>query len=95
MDNVARRLPQARQAASGYRQYFQSAQQLFDSGLGNLLDLETARRNQLNAELAIKSLEHEQVSAWIALYRAVGGGWDEAGQSSASGAPIAGALGTR
>jgi len=79
LDNVARRLPQAQQAANGYRQYFQSAQQLFDTGLGNLLDLETARRNQLNADLAIKSLEQEQVSAWIALYRAVGGGWDAAG----------------
>jgi len=80
LDNVARRLPQAQQAASGYRQYFQANRQLFDTGLGNLLDLETARRNQLNADLAVKSLEQEQVSAWIALYRAVGGGWDDAGQ---------------
>jgi multidrug efflux system outer membrane protein len=84
LNNVVRRLPQAQQAASGYRQYFQASQQLFDTGLGNLLDLETARRNQLNAELAIKSLDQEQVSAWIALYRAVGGGWDDAGQANVS-----------
>jgi multidrug efflux system outer membrane protein len=63
LENVSRHLPQAQQAANGYRQYFQANQQLFDTGLGNLLDLETARRNQLNAELAIKSLEQEQVSA--------------------------------
>lgn len=78
LDSAAQRLPQARQAANGYRQYFQASQQLFETGLGNLLDLEIARRDQLNAELAIKDLEQEQVSAWIALYRAVGGGWDDA-----------------
>lgn len=77
LDNAARRLPEARQAASGYQKYFQANRKLFETGLGNLLDLEIARRNQLNADLTVKNLEQEQVSAWIALYRAVGGGWDD------------------
>jgi outer membrane protein TolC len=61
--------------------------QLFATGLGSLIDLETARRNQLSAQLAVKDIEQEQVSAWIALYRAAGGSWEEAQQSAAEAKP--------
>ncbi|TAN68347.1 MAG: efflux transporter outer membrane subunit [Methylobacter sp.] len=89
LDSAAQRLPQAQQAESGYRQYFQASRQLFETGLGNLLDLETARRNHLTAELAVKALEQEQVSAWIALYRAAGGSWDDGNPpGSATSPPI-------
>ena len=73
---AALRLPEAQKADSNYRQYFQASQTLHTAGLGNLLDVETARRNALNAELAVKEVEQEQVSAWIALYRAAGGSWE-------------------
>ena len=45
--------------------------------MGNLIDTETARRNSVTAYLAVKDLEQEKVSAWIALYRAVGGSWED------------------
>jgi len=45
------------------------------SGLASLLELEDARRSTLQAESALIDLRHERLSAWVALYRAVGGGW--------------------
>lgn len=75
LDSAGQRLPQGQAAVAGYRGNFLSQQALYQNGLGNLLDVETARRNLLSAELALKELEQEHVGAWIALYRAVGGGW--------------------
>jgi NodT family efflux transporter outer membrane factor (OMF) lipoprotein len=75
LDTAKQRLPLAQQSAEHYQQVFSANQILFNNGLINGLELETARRNQLSAELAIKEMEQERISAWIALYRAVGGGW--------------------
>lgn len=75
LDSAEHRLPQDRAAVAGFNANFRSLQTLYQNGLGNLLDVETARRNLLSAQLTLKALEQEQVSAWIALYRAAGGGW--------------------
>lgn len=75
LDGARQRLPESRTAVEGYRTNFLAVQTLYQSGLGNLLDVETARRNVLSAELAVRELEQERISAWIALYRAAGGGW--------------------
>jgi NodT family efflux transporter outer membrane factor (OMF) lipoprotein len=77
LDSAAQRLPEAQKAVSAYHSHFQAAQKLHQTGFGNLLDVETARRNELAAQLAMKELEKERVSAWIALYRAAGGSWNE------------------
>jgi multidrug efflux system outer membrane protein len=81
LNSAGERLPQAHKAVSGYRTNFLAVQQLYQTGLGSLIDVETARRNVLSAEMAVKELEQEQVSAWIALYRAAGGSWDEPGDT--------------
>jgi NodT family efflux transporter outer membrane factor (OMF) lipoprotein len=88
LGSAAERLPQARKAVSGYRMNFLAVQALYQAGLGNLIDVETARRNVLSAEMAVKELEQEQVSAWIALYRAAGGGWDEPEKAQTDGVAI-------
>jgi outer membrane protein, multidrug efflux system len=75
--NAGQRLPEVQLAANDYQTSYQSAQTLYETGLGNLLDVETARRTAVNAELAVRAVEHEKISALIALYRAVGGGWEE------------------
>jgi multidrug efflux system outer membrane protein len=77
LNSAGERLPEARKAVSGYRTNFLAVQELYQAGLGNLIDVETARRNVLSAEMAVIELEQEQVSSWIALYRAAGGSWDE------------------
>lgn len=76
LDSARQRLPEGRKAVTGYKANFLAVRQLYQVGLGNLLDVETSRRNVLSAEMALKELEQEQVSAWIALYRAVGGSWE-------------------
>jgi multidrug efflux system outer membrane protein len=62
-------------AARGYRTNFEGAQIRLDAGFGNVVELEDARRLWLAAEAAVAALAQERVAAWVALYRAVGGGW--------------------
>ncbi|MCY7316596.1 MAG: efflux transporter outer membrane subunit, partial [Rubrivivax sp.] len=44
-------------------------------GLASLFDLENARRNAVQAQGARVDLQRERATAWISLYRALGGGW--------------------
>jgi len=46
-------------------------------GLASLFDLEAARRNALAAQSALIDLQRERAVAWITLYRALGGGFDD------------------
>ncbi|CAN5544689.1 efflux transporter outer membrane subunit [soil metagenome] len=62
-------------ATEGYRASFAATQALYQNGLASLVQLEDARRTQLAAETTLVSLQRERVAAWVALYRAVGGGW--------------------
>jgi outer membrane protein TolC len=59
----------------GYRASFAGTESLYRSGLGNLIEVEDQRRLLLAAETALVSLQRERLAAWIALYRALGGGW--------------------
>ena len=52
-----------------------AAQRRYEKGFDSLIDLEEARRSKLSAETALVSLQRERIAAWIALYRAAGGGW--------------------
>jgi multidrug efflux system outer membrane protein len=52
-----------------------AAQTRWQSGLGSLLELEEARRLTLQADTSLAALRRDRVVAWIALYRALGGGW--------------------
>lgn len=63
-------------AAQGYRDSFAATEARYRSGLASLFELEDARRTQLAAETALVGLERELQQAWIALYRAAGGGWE-------------------
>lgn len=62
-------------AVEGFRASLGGTESLYQNGLASLYDLEESRRNRLTAELAVISLRQERVAAWIALYRAAGGGW--------------------
>ena len=63
-------------AATGYRDSLAAVRTRERAGLANLIELEDARRTSMAADAAVVALEHEAVSAWINLYRAIGGGWD-------------------
>jgi NodT family efflux transporter outer membrane factor (OMF) lipoprotein len=81
----------AQVAQEGYGASFVATQARYRSGLASLLELEESRRTALAAQMALIVLQRERVAAWIALYRALGGGWVRpdpalAGDSAASAA---------
>ena len=76
LQSTAERNASARTAAEGYRASFDATEARWRGGLASLVELEDARRTALAAENALVALQHERQAAWIALYRAAGGGWD-------------------
>ena len=64
------------QSVSNYQRAFQAAQERQRLGLASPLELEDSRRTWLAADLNLAAVEHERMAAWIALYRALGGGWN-------------------
>ena len=75
LQSTAERNASARTAAEGYRASFDATEARWRGGLASLVELEDARRTLLAAESALVALQHERMAAWIALYRAAGGGW--------------------
>ena len=75
LDSAARRETDARTAARGYQQALEAAQVRWKTGLGSLLELEDARRYALAANSTLVTVRRDRVAAWVALYRALGGGW--------------------
>ncbi|TWO66617.1 efflux transporter outer membrane subunit [Caenimonas sedimenti] len=75
LESARDRSQDARTAVEGYRASFSASEARYRSGLGSLIEMEDQRRVALAAELALVNLQRERIAAWIALYRAVGGGW--------------------
>ena len=86
LQSTAERSEDARVSVEGYRASFKGFEALYKNGLANLVDLEEARRLRLASELNAVSLERERMAAWIALYRAAGGGWVNPDSAAASNA---------
>jgi len=76
LDSALSRTEDARIAMEGYRASYAAADARFKSGLGTLIELEDQRRLALVAELALVNVQRDRIAAWIALYRALGGGWE-------------------
>jgi len=75
LDSTARRAEQADSAAREYRDYFRAIAANWRAGSESLLTLEQARRSALSAEVTRITLQRDRVQYWIALYKALGGGW--------------------
>lgn len=78
LQSTAERNQDAAVAAEGYHTSFSATQARYKSGLASLVELEDARRTLLAAQSAVVNLQRERRSAWVALYRALGGGWTTA-----------------
>ena len=52
-----------------------NAKLLYKSGLADYLEVITAQSNLLQAELYNATIQRNQLSAVVELYRALGGGW--------------------
>ena len=75
LQDTAQRAGDADTAVAGYQASFDATQARYDGGLASLFDLEDARRTLFAAQTARVALQRERTEAWVALYRALGGGW--------------------
>ncbi|MHA4867640.1 TolC family protein [Duganella sp. PWIR1] len=75
LDATAARAGDAQTALEGYRVNYTAAEDRYKNGMASLFELEDARRTRLAAEQTVISLQRERSAAWVALYRAAGGGW--------------------
>ncbi|MES2743045.1 MAG: efflux transporter outer membrane subunit [Pseudomonadota bacterium] len=75
LDSSAERAGFAQAALDGYRTAFVATEERYKNGLASLLELEDVRRTRLAAENTVLNLQRERNTAWVALYRAAGGGW--------------------
>ena len=76
LDSSQARARDATVASESYAQTLTATQTRFSQGLASLVELEDARRNALASESALLALDLERSQAWVALYRALGGGFD-------------------
>lgn len=91
LDGAARRSDDARRAAEQYRRYERAIETNWRAGFDTLLTLEQARRSLTSAEITQIELQRDRVRSWIALYKALGGGWqaDSTVASAAESTPTA------
>lgn len=87
LNSTGARTRQAEVAAEGYRTAFVATEARYQAGLASLMELEDTRRTALAAETALLGLQRERIGAWVALYRAAGGGWQT--ESNSVPAPMA------
>ncbi len=76
VDQGAFRQVDAERAASHLQQVLRGTEAQARAGLASTLELEDARRNALSAQAGVLAASRERVDAWVALYRALGGGWE-------------------
>jgi NodT family efflux transporter outer membrane factor (OMF) lipoprotein len=79
LESARSRGEDARTAVEGYRASFAGTESLYRSGLASLIELEDQRRVLLAAQTTLVTLQRDRLAAWIALYRALGGGWTPPG----------------
>jgi len=87
LDAARRSEVDAQRATDGYQAYFQAIDRNWHAGNASLLDRELARRSALSAQIELITLQQNQVRYWIALYKALGGGWQDSRDGLASAAP--------
>ncbi len=75
LQSTAERNTDSQVATEGFAASFTATEARFKGGLASLFELEDARRSALQAQIALIELQRERSSAWISLYRALGGGW--------------------
>src|SRR5450830_1735907 len=81
LDGAARQSDDSKRSADQYQRYADAKEQSWTAGLDTLLTLEEARRSAISAEVTLIEQRRNRVRYWIALYKALGGGWQ--GESNA------------
>jgi len=74
--NETKKITIRQQQVQALKQASVYSEELLNHGLANYLEVLTAKDNALNAELSLIDNRYRQFDAIIALYRALGGGWE-------------------
>ena len=77
------RTDDANTAVTNYQASFDAVRARTESGLASLFELEDARRALFAAQTARVALASDRAQAWVALYRAMGGGWQRPADADA------------
>ncbi|MHA6848447.1 efflux transporter outer membrane subunit [Ralstonia syzygii] len=88
LDAAGRRLDAATVADAQYAKVLQAASARYRLGAGSLLQLEDVRRTTLSASQSLAAVQLERAQAWVALYKAVGGGWREDAAPAHAASPV-------
>jgi outer membrane protein, multidrug efflux system len=75
LDSANQRENAERISKERYAKYYQAAEINWRAGGLSLLSLEDARRQMIDADISYINQQQNQVQYWIALYKALGGGW--------------------
>ena len=75
LDSATARDADAAAAAASWATALQGMEARHRAGLAGTLELEEVRRLQLQAADARIALAQERTTAWVTLYKALGGGW--------------------
>jgi NodT family efflux transporter outer membrane factor (OMF) lipoprotein len=75
LSSAQERVADTRAAATGYEAFLKAADSRYRAGAGSLIELEESRRALLAAQVTALTTERERITAWITLYKALGGGW--------------------
>jgi outer membrane protein TolC len=75
LDAAGRRSGDLASSASSYRKYYDAARENWRAGSISLLALEESRRNALQAGQNAIAVQRDRLLYAIALYKALGGGW--------------------
>lgn len=69
------RATDAQIAVDGFTASYRGVETRQRYGLASLFELEDARRSLITSRIALIDVQRDRVNAWVALYRALGGGW--------------------
>lgn len=83
LQSTAARGDDAQTASDGYAASYRATEARYRSGLASLFELEDSRRTATQSQVQLIDLKSERSAAWIALYRALGGGWSGPDQRAA------------
>ncbi|MCQ8120007.1 TolC family protein, partial [Methylomonas rosea] len=75
-------------SAEQYRRYFRAAELNWRAGGLSLLSLEDARGQMIAQEISHITQQQNRVQYWIALYKALGGGWRAQDTQLSAGTPL-------
>jgi len=75
IDTAVQREGSASLSEQNYSELLKSQENRYNQGAASMLDLEVSRRLTLTSRESLASVQLEISRAWIALYKAAGGGW--------------------